>query len=119
MDIIKDFEASYDSFVVSTKPSSFFSEKQKIYSKLTDEDAILDAIKSKLDKSSFKANAAAQISFDYYTSVPYINGISTGDTRTFVVINDSIAGFQQNNDAIIEVTGLTGNLGSNNFIVIN
>ncbi|WP_370567216.1 bluetail domain-containing putative surface protein [Dolichospermum sp. LEGE 00240] len=117
MDIIKDFETRDDSFVVSTKPSSFFKKTEIIYSKLTDEDAILDAIK--LDKSSFKANAAAQISFDHFTSVPSVGYISTGNTRTFVVINDSIAGFQQNNDAIIEVTGLTGNLGSNNFIVIN
>ncbi|WP_242027345.1 Ig-like domain-containing protein [Sphaerospermopsis sp. FACHB-1094] len=113
MDIIKDFEASYDSFVVSTKPSSFFKETEIINS--LDNKAILDAI----SKLSFAKNAVAQISFDHFTSVPSVGYISTGNTRTFVVINDSIAGFQQNNDAIIEVTGRTGNLGYNNFIVIN
>jgi hypothetical protein len=80
------------------------------------EDAILGVIQSELNQSSFKAHAAAQISFNEHISRGPIHTINT---RTFVVINDYQVGFQQNNDAIIEVTGLTGNLGSNNFIVIN
>jgi hypothetical protein len=34
-----------------------------------------------------------------------------------VAINDAIAGFNQANDAIIEVTGLTGTLGLTNFVI--
>jgi len=113
MDIIKDFEARYDSFVVS-KLSGFSTIEHSSF-KLT-EDEILGVIQSKLNQSLFKAHAAAQISFKEHISM---GSIHTINTRTFVVINDSIAGFQQNNDAIIELTGLTGNLGSNNFIVIN
>jgi hypothetical protein len=30
--------------------------------------------------------------------------------RTFLAINDSIAGFQQDKDAIIEITGFSGKL---------
>jgi Ca2+-binding RTX toxin-like protein len=116
MDIIEDFETGGDFFVVSTSPSSVFKETKNIHS--THENAILDAINSKLDKNSFKANAAAQISFNHLTSVPSLGYISSGNT-TFVVINDSEPGFQQDKDAIIELTGLTGNLGFNNFIVIN
>ena len=107
MDIIKDFETRDDSFVVS-KLSGFSTIEHSSF-KLTE-----DEIQSKL--SSFKAHAAAQISFNEHISRGTIHTINT---RTFVVINDSIAGFQQKNDAIIELTGLTGNLGSNNFIVIN
>jgi len=34
-----------------------------------------------------------------------------------VVINDAIAGFSQTTDAIVEITGLTGILGVNNFVI--
>ncbi|PPJ63757.1 bluetail domain-containing putative surface protein [Cuspidothrix issatschenkoi] len=37
--------------------------------------------------------------------------------RTFVAINDTTAGFNAATDAIIEVTGLTGILNVNNFVI--
>ena len=64
--------------------------------------AALDAtsIAAKLTNTTFTANSAAQFSFG---------------SRTFVAINDATAGFGATTDAIIEVTGLTGTLGLNNF----
>ena len=59
-------------------------------------------ITAKLTTTNFKANFAAQFSFG---------------TRTFVAINDTNAGFNQATDSIIEVTGLTGTLGVNNFVI--
>jgi hypothetical protein len=41
----------------------------------------------------------------------------TFESRTFVAINDAIAGFSQTTDAIIEITGLTGILGLTNFVI--
>ena len=65
----------------------------------------LDAtgIAARLTTAVFTANSAAQFTF------------GTAPTRTFVAINDPIAGFSATTDAIIEVTGLTGTLGLNNF----
>jgi hypothetical protein len=57
-------------------------------------------IAAKLTTATFTANAAAQFSLG---------------SRTFVAINDATAGFSATTDAIIEVTGLTGTLGLNNF----
>jgi len=37
--------------------------------------------------------------------------------KTFVAINDTTAGFNTSTDAIIEVTGLTGILNVNNFVI--
>ncbi|MFO5491033.1 MAG: bluetail domain-containing putative surface protein [Cuspidothrix sp.] len=37
--------------------------------------------------------------------------------KTFVAINDTTAGFNASTDAIIEVTGLTGTLNVNNFVI--
>ena len=53
-----------------------------------------------LTDTNFAANSAAQFSF-------------LG--RTYVAINDAKAGFSITTDAIIDVTGLTGTLGLNNF----
>ncbi|MFM8296733.1 MAG: bluetail domain-containing putative surface protein, partial [Microcystaceae cyanobacterium] len=55
-----------------------------------------------LTTTNFKANFAAQFSFG---------------TRTFVAINDTNAGFNQATDSIIEIAGLTGTLGVNNFVI--
>ena len=60
----------------------------------------IDGIVAKLTNTTFTANAAAQFSFG---------------SRSFVAINDATAGFSATTDAIIEVTGLTGTLGLNNF----
>ena len=57
-------------------------------------------ISARLTNTAFTANSAAQFSFG---------------SRTFVAINDATAGFSATADAIIEVTGLTGTLGLNNF----
>ncbi|MBS9395619.1 MAG: hypothetical protein HEQ30_21640 [Dolichospermum sp. OL01] len=95
-DVITDFNANTgnDLFVVSTARTGGFSNAGTV--------AGLDAlsIATKLTNTTFKANSAAQFSFG---------------SRTFVAINDATAGFGATTDAIIEVTGLTGTLGLNNF----
>lgn len=48
-----------------------------------------------LEASSFAANGAATFSFD---------------ARDFLALNDGIAGYQVSSDALIEITGFTGNL---------
>ncbi|MBS9386617.1 MAG: cadherin-like domain-containing protein [Dolichospermum sp. BR01] len=58
---------------------------------------------AKLTAAAFGSNFAAQFSFGQ---------------KTFVAINDATAGFNAANDAIIEVTGLTGILGLNNFTTV-
>jgi Ca2+-binding RTX toxin-like protein len=94
-DVITDFNATAgnDLFVVSTARTGFNNVGTV---------ATLDTtgITAKLTNTTFAANAAAQFSFG---------------SRTFVGINDTIAGFDPTKDAIIEVTGLTGTLGLNNF----
>jgi Ca2+-binding RTX toxin-like protein len=94
-DVITDFNATAgnDLFVVSTARTGFNNVGTV---------ATLDTtgITAKLTNTTFAANAAAQFSFG---------------SRTFVGINDTIAGFDPTKDAIIEVTGLAGTLGLNNF----
>jgi len=94
-DVITDFNATAgnDLFVVSTA-RSVFSNAGNV--------AALDAtsIAAILTNTTFTANSAAQFSIG---------------SRTFVAINDTTAGFSSTTDAIIEVTGLTGTLGLNNF----
>jgi Ca2+-binding RTX toxin-like protein len=96
-DVITDFNANVnnDLLVVSTARAGF-SNGGAI--------ASLDAtaIGNVLTTTNFKANFAAQFTFG---------------TRTFIAINDANAGFNQANDAIIEVTGLTGTLGLTNFVI--
>jgi hypothetical protein len=60
-------------------------------------------IGAKLTPANFAANYAAQFTFG---------------TRTFVAINDAIAGFNATTDALIEVTSLTGTLNLNHFVTI-
>ncbi|HEY9706140.1 MAG TPA: cadherin domain-containing protein, partial [Allocoleopsis sp.] len=62
----------------------------------------VNGINSKLTSTNFAANGAAQFSFG---------------SRSFIAINDEIAGFNKNTDSIIEITGFTGTLGINNFRV--
>ena len=98
-DVITDFNANTgnDLFVVSTARTGGFSNAGTV--------AELNAlsIAAKLTNTTFKANSAAQFSFG---------------SRTFVAINDAIVGFNAANDAIIEVTGLTGTLNVNNFVIV-
>jgi Ca2+-binding RTX toxin-like protein len=87
-----------DLFLVSTA--------RTVFNNVTTPVATLDAtgITARLTNAVFAANSAAQFTF------------GTGaNTRTFVAINDATAGFSATTDAIIEVTGLTGTLGLNNF----
>jgi hypothetical protein len=55
------------------------------------------------------------------TTTNFVNDQSiarfTFGTRSFVAINDTTAGFNQANDVIIEITGLTGTLGLGNFVI--
>jgi Ca2+-binding RTX toxin-like protein len=94
-DVITDFNATVgnDLFLVSTTRSVF----SNVGSVTTLNTA---GITAKLTTANFDSNYAAQFSFG---------------SRTFVAINDDIAGFDANKDAIIEVTGLTGTLALGNF----
>lgn len=38
-------------------------------------------------------------------------------SRTFVVINDAVAGFNAARDAVIEVTGFTGSFSTSQFVI--
>jgi hypothetical protein len=97
-DVITDFNATTgnDLFRVSTARTGFI-----------DVGAVntLDTagIGAKLTAAAFGSNFAAQFSFGQ---------------KTFVAINDATAGFNAANDAIIEVTGLTGTLNVNHFVII-
>ena len=97
-DVITDFNATTgnDLFRVSTARAGF-----------VDVGAVntLDAagIGVKLTAAPFGSNFAAQFSFGQ---------------KTFVAINDTTAGFNAATDGIIEVTGLTGILGLNNFTTV-
>jgi len=94
-DVITDFNAnaSNDLFLLSTARSGFSNVGTV---------ATLDTtgIVARLTTANFAAQFAAQFTFG---------------NRTFVAINDATAGFSATTDAIIEVTGLTGTLGINNF----
>jgi Ca2+-binding RTX toxin-like protein len=96
-DVITDFNASVgnDLFLVSTARSAFSN-----VGTVTTLDSA--GISTRLTSTAFTANSAAQFTLG-------------GTTSTFVAINDGVAGFNANTDAIIEVTGLTGTLGLNNF----
>ncbi|MCE2698144.1 MAG: bluetail domain-containing putative surface protein [Nostocales cyanobacterium LE14-WE4] len=63
-----------------------------------------------VDNKSFRAKLAA-FGSDYAAQFSF-------GQRTFVAINDAIVGFNAANDAIIEVTGLTGTLNVNNFVIV-
>ena len=97
-DIITDFNATTgnDLFRVSTVRAGFVNVGAV---------NTLDAagIVAKLTAAAFGSNFAAQFSFGQ---------------KTFVAINNATAGFNASTDAIIEVTGLTGTLNVNNFVIV-
>jgi Ca2+-binding RTX toxin-like protein len=108
-DVITDFNANEDKFVVSNPLSEFFSTFW-----VTTLD--VNGISGILTSTDFQANAAARfklLSFEPLSFGPLSFGFLA--IRTFVAINDATAGFDPTKDAIIEVTGLTGTLGLNNF----
>jgi Ca2+-binding RTX toxin-like protein len=94
-DVITDFNANAgnDLLLISTTRAGFFNAGTV---------ATLDTngIISKLNTDNFAAHFAAQFTFG---------------SRTFVAINNGTTGFNETTDAVIEVTGLTGTLGINNF----
>ncbi|MBD2500129.1 bluetail domain-containing putative surface protein [Anabaena azotica] len=94
-DVITDLNANTgnDLFLVSTARAGFSNAGS-----VTSLDAT--GIAARLTTTNFAANFAAQFTFG---------------TRTFVAINNATAGFSATTDSIIEVTGLTGTLGINNF----
>ena len=94
-DVITDFNATTgnDLFLVTTALTGFSNAGS-----VTTLDAT--GIAARLTTAAFAANSAAQFTFG---------------TRSFVAINDATAGFSATTDAIIEVTGLTGTLGTSNF----
>lgn len=57
------------------------------------------AVAAVLTPAAFRANGAATFSLG-----------ATGGTRTFLALNDGVAGFQAANDAIVEITGFSGSL---------
>ena len=97
-DVIKDFNANAnnDLFLVTTARTGFTNAGAA---------TTLDnaGITAKLTTANFGANSAAQFTFG---------------SRSFVGINNAIAGFSQTTDAIIEITGLTGTLGLTNFVTV-
>jgi hypothetical protein len=58
------------------------------------------AIATLLPTTNFTAGTAAAFSLG-----------SGATTRTFLVLNDSVAGYQAATDGLIEITGFSGNLG--------
>ncbi|MBD2674711.1 SBBP repeat-containing protein [Aphanizomenon flos-aquae FACHB-1416] len=96
IDIIKDFNNSTDTdrFVVSAARSVF--NNVGVVSGLN-----ATAIGSKLTTSNFGANAAA---------------LFTIGSKSYVAINDSIAGFNALSDAIVDITGYKGTLSAGSFV---
>lgn len=99
-DIITDFNANNDLFLVSTARAGFTNVGAI---------ATLDAtgIGAALTTAIFKANYAAQFTFT-----------SGSTTRAFMAINNSTAGFSATADALVEITGLTGTFGLANFTTV-
>jgi Ca2+-binding RTX toxin-like protein len=94
-DVITDFNTnpSNDLFLVATARSSFIS-----FGAITSLDT--SSISAKLTSISFGANTAAQFTYN---------------NRTFIVINNNVAGFNSLTDSIVEVTGVIGTIGLDNF----
>jgi serralysin len=61
--------------------------------------AVLGTEGSSLGRRDFAAHQAATFTM-----------VSGGSTRTFLAINNGIAGFNANTDALVEITGFTGSL---------
>jgi hypothetical protein len=105
--VITDFNSiEGDRFLVS-KPINFFFNAGQVRTSLTDGVLTSGLISTKLTTSNFLPNFAATI-----------DTIASDLTkRTFVVINDSIAGYSANNDAVIEITGWKGTISVGSFLV--
>lgn len=97
-DLIKDFNANEDKFLVTTAPTVF--------------------TKGITVKALSQTGISAGLTTSNFVNAQYVAQFSYG-SRTFVAINDSVAGFQAANDTIVELTssGLTGTLQLSNFII--
>jgi Ca2+-binding RTX toxin-like protein len=95
-DVITDFNATTDRFLVGTTRSGFNN-----VGTVTSLDNA--GISTTLTPVNFGVHSAAGFTFG---------------SRTFVAINDATAGFNETTDAIIEITGLTGTLGLGNFVTV-
>ncbi len=89
-DIIVDFEIGVDT-IDSVNAVSAQNVVQAGAAATLDE----ASVQAVLNDTTFAANGAATF---------------TSGARTFVAMNDSVAGYQQSNDAVVEITGFTGDL---------
>lgn len=106
-DRITDFTASLadDRFLVSTARAGFISGGQ-VTTLITDAALTAAAISTRLTNANFLANFAATVKMG-----------SGATSRTFVVINDAVAGFDAARDAVVEVTGFTGGFNTSQFVI--
>ena len=106
-DRITDFDATTtgDRFLVSTARAGFHNGGQ-VSTLVTDAALTAAAISTKLTTTNFLANFAATITMG--------SGVTS---RTFVVINNTVAGYSAVDDALVEVTGFSGSFsGTSQFV---
>jgi hypothetical protein len=106
-DRITDFDATTtgDRFLVSTARAGFLNGGQ-VSTLLTDAALTAAAISTKLTTTNFLANFAATITMG--------SGVTS---RTFVVINNTVAGFNALGDAVVEVSGFSGTFNTSQFVI--
>ena len=96
---ITDFVIGQDMIDVTTTPASGSFRNLGAQSALTS-----SSVTSLLNSSTFLANGAATFSFG---------------SRTFLALNDSVAGFSSVNDAVLEITGYSFASGFNSLSQIS
>ncbi len=94
-DWVKDFNANEDKFWV-TKTATVFTTA-----------GVVTALT--------QAGITTKLTTTNFVNDQYVAQFTFG-SRTFVAINDGVAGYQSTSDALIEITGLTGTLGTTNFL---
>jgi hypothetical protein len=94
-DVITDFQIGTDTLDGPVPVSSADVKKLGSVTSLAE-----GSIAALLTATNLPANGAAIFSF------------GTATVRTFLVLNDSIAGYKASSDALIEITGYTGSLSS-------
>lgn len=107
-DRIADFNANAggDSFLVATARAGFLNAGQ-VSTLVSDAALTSAAISSRLTSSNFLANDAAVITMG-----------SGSSSRSFVVINNNVAGFDASADAVVEITGVTGSIDISHFVTV-
>lgn len=100
LDVITDFNATTggDKLLVAKARAGFLNAGA--VSALT-----ASAISAKLTAATFAAHAAASFQLG--------SGFSQ---RSFIAINNNVAGFNQATDAVIEITGLSGTINTSHFV---